>query len=175
MLYIYALRPYVIDELYGLIPLYVRPYLLLAILIVFGYDLADTLRSALDIKKMLVKLEKFGDTAREATEQFSLVTDALVEDAKQSMKKRRKERRESASKRDERIADWMSNAANQLLEYRSQFENLKSRTNRRTKESFRLLTVSQFGETIRKRLEAAQEAYDKFREKSSSGEEKEDK
>ena len=168
MLYIYLLKPYVIDELYEFIPLYVRPYLLLAILIVFGFDLFDTLRSALDIKRMLVKLEKFGETAKEATEQISLVTDALVEDAKQNMKQRRKDRIEFSAKREERISEWMSSAADQLFEFRNQFEKLKSRTNRRTKESSRLLDVSQFGETIRKRLEAAQESYDRFKEKYSS-------
>ncbi|MBO4339388.1 MAG: putative ABC transporter permease [Clostridia bacterium] len=167
MLYVYVLKPYVIEQLYSYIPLYVRPYLLGAILIVFAFDLIDTLKSALDIKRMLVRLEKFGETAKEATEQLSLVREAIVTDAKESMKKRKKEREESAAKRDERINEWMSSAADQLLEFRNQFESLSSRSNRRTKESFRLLNVSQFGETIRKRIEAAQEAYDKYREKNS--------
>ncbi|MBE6835320.1 MAG: hypothetical protein E7515_03615 [Ruminococcaceae bacterium] len=168
MIYVYAFRPYVIETLYGLIKPYVRPYLLGAILIVFSFDLIDTLKSALDIKKMLVRLEKFGDTAREATEQFTVVRDAIVSDAKESMRKRKSERRESSAKREERISEWMSSAADQLIEFRNQFDAFSSRSNRRTKESFRLLNVSQFGETIKKRIEAAQEAYDKFRENNSN-------
>lgn len=167
MLYVYVLKPYVIEELYAFIPLYVRPYLLGAILIVFAFDLIDTLKSALDIKRMLVRLEKFGETAKEATEQLSLVRETLVTDAKESMKKRKKERAESSAKREERINEWMSSAADQLIEFRNQFASLSSRTTRRTKESSRLMSVSQFGETIRKRIEAAQEAYDKYREKNS--------
>ncbi len=167
MLYVYGLRPYVIEQLYDFIPHYVRPYLLGAILIVFGFDLIDTLKSALDIKRMLVRLEKFGETAREATEQLSVVRDAIVSDAKESMKKRRKEYQESSQKREERLNEWMSSAADQLIEFRNQFASFNSRTTRRTKESSRLLNVSQFGETIRKRIESAQEAYDKYREKNS--------
>lgn len=168
MIYVYAFRPYVIEQLYDFIPLYVRPYLLGAILIIFGFDLIDTLKSALDIKNMLIRLEKFGDTAREATEQLSLVRDAIVSDAKESMKKRRNERKESSAKREERISEWMSSAADQLIEFRHQFASLSSKTNRRTKEASRLMNVSQFGETLKRRIEAAQEAYDKYREKINS-------
>lgn len=172
VLYVYLLKPYVIDEFYDYIPLYVRPYLLGAILIVFSFDLIDTLKSALDIKNMLVRLEKFGESAREATEQLSVVREAIVNDAKESIHKRRLEHEESSQKREERISEWMSSAADQLIEFRNQFASLSSRTSRRTKESFRLMNVSQFGETIKKRIEAAQEAYDRFREKSDSDETK---
>ena len=169
MLYVYILKPQLIEPLFDL-P-FLKPnyklYVLGAILIVFAFDLIDTLKSALDIKRMLVRLEKFGDTAKEATESLSLVREAIVTDAKESMKKRKKELEEASEKRDERINEWMSSAADQLIEFRNQFASLSSRTNRRTKESFRLMNVSQFGETLKKRIEAAQEAYDKYRENNS--------
>jgi len=173
VLYVYVLKPYVIDVIYyDYTAEPFRAYLLLAIMIVCAFDLFDTLKSAMDIKKMLVKLEKFGETAREATEQLSLARENLVADTKVTLKKRKKKIRQSVSKSEEKISDWVSHASEQLKEFRSQFDLMSSRTDRRTKEYFRLLNVSKFGDTVKKRLEAAQEAYDKFKEKISSDDEK---
>lgn len=173
LLYVYLVYP-LIEEGYSFVPVVARPYILGAILLIFFIDLLNTLRSALDIKALITKLHTFRENTKDATEQLSFVRDTIVNDTKLSMERRKKIIQDSVLRGGEKMSAWFSQSAEQLIDYKTQFEHLGDNLDKTTKKAARLLRVTKLGEVTKMHLDDAEKSLDRFNEQFNGSDETDD-